>query len=128
MTTDATLIQLKERLIELSHLKSALEVLHWDQEVFMPKKGAALRAQTMAHLAGLLHERFLSINSDGALDRLIAAMENNELTAADQTILREVGREYRRETKLPNDFVKTLAETCSTANAAWVEARKNSAF
>src|SRR6266542_3320427 len=128
MSTDSLIIGLKEKLAELSHLKSALEVLHWDQEVFMPKKGATLRSQTMAHLAGLIHERFLAINIDGILDKLSHELDKGGLTNLDQVIVREVRREYERETKLPNQFVKTLAATCSTANAAWVEARKQSDF
>ena len=56
--------KLSERLRELSYLGSAIGVLHWDQEVNMPKKGADARAASIALLSGLVHNKFLNIDHD----------------------------------------------------------------
>ena len=58
--TVALFEKFKEELEEMTHLKMAIAVLDWDQQVFMPKKGAELRAKTIANLIGILHEKFVA--------------------------------------------------------------------
>ena len=41
---------------KLADINYASALLQWDQEVYMPEKGASLRAQQLATLAGLAHE------------------------------------------------------------------------
>ncbi len=119
---------LTERLKELSYLKSTLALLQWDQEVNMPAKGAARRGETMAYLAGLLHDKFLAINSDSCLTDLKHELEAGTLSDTDAAIVREVWREYERETKLPTDFVQELTKHESESTHVWAEARKNNDF
>ncbi|MFA5023221.1 MAG: hypothetical protein WC537_03075, partial [Candidatus Paceibacterota bacterium] len=42
---------LKERLHEVAHLGATIALLHWDQEVNMPAKGADARASAIAYLS-----------------------------------------------------------------------------
>ena len=46
-----------ERLHELSDINHAQGLMSWDQETYMPPRGAAMRARAMGTLAGLYHER-----------------------------------------------------------------------
>ena len=48
---------LHQKLSDIAQLKSALAVLMYDREVFMPSKGSAPRADMLSFLAGELHER-----------------------------------------------------------------------
>ncbi len=41
---------------KISVLYSATGVLGWDQEVYMPTNGAALRAEQTSVLSGIIHE------------------------------------------------------------------------
>lgn len=119
-------LQFKEKLIELYYLSSALAVLHWDREVNMPKKGVLARAQTTAALAGVLHEKLLSIKP--FLLPLKSSLDDGKLDEETSIIVREVWREFEKAEKLPTYFVKELARVTSEAHATWAEARAKSDF
>lgn len=119
-------LQFKEKLIELSHLSSALALLHWDREVNMPPKAVVARAQTTSALAGVLHERFLAIRP--FLLPLKRDLDDGKLDEESSIVIREVWREFEKAEKLPTDFVKELARVTSEAHATWVEARAKSDF
>lgn len=123
-----TLEKLKEELLELYHLSAALAVLHWDESVYMPKQGGNLRAKTIASLAGILHNKFVSPGFGKLIREAKDKLEKRKLNEADSCIVREVWREYSREKKLPLAFVKELAEITSKALSVWTEARKKSKF
>ena len=50
--------QLKERLGRLTDLERISRLLGWDQQTMMPPRGAAGRAEEMATLGRVIHERF----------------------------------------------------------------------
>ena len=52
--------ELKDRWRELSDLQSALAVLSWDQQTMMPQKGTYVRAEQLATLGRVVHEKFTS--------------------------------------------------------------------
>ncbi|MGH3128551.1 MAG: carboxypeptidase M32, partial [Gaiellaceae bacterium] len=56
---DADLRALKERLAEISDLARAGMVLAWDQKVTMPYGGHPARADQLATLSKVVHERFV---------------------------------------------------------------------
>lgn len=123
-----TIEKLKEELLELYHLNSAVAVLHWDQEVYMPKKGSVRRAKTIAEMSGLIHNKFTA----PFFGRLIRAAkkeaDQGKINSEDACIVREVWREYSRAKKLPVEFVKELAELESKSQTVWAEARKKNDF
>ncbi len=119
---------LKNRLSELSHLGSAVALLHWDQEVYMPKKGAAFRAKTISNLVGIFHEKFISAEFEKLLKKIAKLEKDKKLNENERVIFSETWRQFSREKKLPAEFVKELAETCSNAQSVWAEARKKSDF
>ncbi len=116
------------RLRELSYLSSAISVLHWDQEVYMPKKGADARASSISLLAGLVHTQFLNIDHDGLLSSLGKKLSAKKLQPHDAAIVRETVRSFEKASKLPETFVKEMAELTSKAQHVWVEARTKNNF
>ena len=120
--------KLKEELLELHHLSSAVAVLHWDMEVYMPQKGADLRAKTIAELSGLIHNKFISPQFGKLIKEAKREMEKGTLSEGDSRIVNEVWREYSREKKLPLDFVKELSELESKSQTVWAQAREKSDF
>lgn len=120
--------KLKEELNEIYHLSSAISVLHWDQDVYMPKRGGEMRAKTIANLSGLVHARFTSKLFGSLIKKAVSDMKKGELPEKDARIVREIWREYSREKKLPAKFVKELAETESRSQEIWREARAKSDF
>lgn len=118
---------LLKQLNELAHLSSAYAVLNWDQEVSMPPKGAKRRAETLAHLRGLIHEECLALNHGGRLEKLNKRYQQQP-HSKQAAVLREVLRGYTRERKLPTAFVKELSETCSLGQQTWAKAREQGNF
>ncbi|OGI30960.1 MAG: hypothetical protein A2271_04785 [Candidatus Moranbacteria bacterium RIFOXYA12_FULL_35_19] len=120
--------KLKEELLELYYLSSAVSVLHWDQEVYMPKKGSNLRAKTIAEMSGLIHNKFTSSQFGKLIKEAKIEMEKGKLDENNTCIVKEIWRQYSREKKLPVEFVKKMAELESKAQYIWTEARKKSNF
>jgi carboxypeptidase Taq len=136
MTTAASTTPATSTYDELiGHVKQAdlvqktVALLWWDQETMMPAKGVAFRSQQMAQLASMHHR----MATDPRVDDLLSACEADGQLMADPTSpaavnVREVRRRYDRQTKLPEELVRELAELTSLAQHEWAEARKDSDF
>ncbi len=130
MKTLDSLKALTERLLEIQHLSSAASVLSWDQETYMPAGGGAARADQLATLQTIAHDRFVSPEIEALLTRWIDPT-SGEPTDRDgdawnepaRALLREVWRDFSRAKKLPSDFVKRLGRESSIAQQVWTEAR-----
>lgn len=122
---NATLDTLRERLGEYLDVTSTLSVLGWDQEVYMPPKGAARRGRQLATLSGIAHRML----TDPAVGEAIDALEDEDGLDPDaQALVKEARYEYDRATKLPETFVTRLAEEQSKAYEVWVQARRMNDF
>ena len=60
MKTLATLEPLTTRLLEIQRINSAAAVLSWDQETYMPAGGGEARAEQIAVLQGMAHQKLIS--------------------------------------------------------------------
>ncbi len=123
-----SLTELKKRLLEISRLVSILNLLNWDMEVYMPPQGSDGRASEIAHLSGIIHSKIISLNKDKLLHKLKKAVNTKKLKGDDAVIVLETWRMFERENKLPEQFVKDMAETNSKAQRVWSEARKKNDF
>lgn len=115
--------ELVRSLKETETLESVNSILSWDEETYMPQKGAEHRAAQSAMLAGMVHERFTAPRIGELLD-IVGGSElaaNPEGDAA--AIVRETRREYDREKKLPVALVEEMTRTRILAHQAWVDAR-----
>lgn len=135
MKTLATLAHLTARLLEIQHLASAAALLSWDQETYMPLGGGAARAEQLATLQGLAHDKLVSPDIERLLARWIDFQTGQPVDTPDdqwdepsRAFLREVWRDFSRAKKLPSDFVKRLGRECSLAQQVWTEARDKNDF
>ncbi len=99
-------VELKGRLLQLAHLRSADAVLSWDQQVNMPSKAATSRAKTLAELSGIVHEKFLTLDRDNLLTGLKKQLDKNLLNDADAVVVADAWRTFSRVQKLPEAFVR----------------------
>ncbi|MBL8849717.1 MAG: carboxypeptidase M32 [Planctomycetaceae bacterium] len=104
-------------------------LLNWDEQTYMPHKGAAHRAEQLALLAGLSHERA----TDPRLGEVLAALEATGAGRADDesaqgSVVREARRAYDRAVKLPRRLVEEMSRTATLSQQAWIEARKKQDF
>lgn len=119
--------ELTRLLREVAVLSSATETVNWDQETYMPPAAAPLRAEQMAALASIVHER----RTSPRIAELLAACEADAALQADPDAaanLRNLRRDYDRVVKLPPDLVRETAEVTSRAMNAWRDARAANDF
>jgi carboxypeptidase Taq len=120
--------ELMRRNREASLLGSCAELLGWDELTCMPAAGSANRAEQMALLAGLQHERA----ADPRLGELLAAVEGSGLVADPDSVaaanVRELRRFYDRQARLPRSLVEEVARVTSLAQQEWAAARQDDDF
>ncbi len=135
MKTLTTLEPLTTRLLEIQRINSAASVLSWDQETYMPAGGGEARAEQIAVLQGLAHQKLVSPEVQGLLSQWIdpttgqaADPVGESWDEPSRSLLREIWRDFNRAQKLPSDFVVKLSRECSLAQQVWAEAKQQSKF
>ena len=112
------------KVAELADIGHAEGMLSWDQETYMPPKGAAMRARAQGTLAGLHHERLTAPELVG----LVKDLKGQDLTGDAAVNVREVGRSQDRALKIPKELVVELSQTESLSHEAWIAAREKADF
>ncbi len=87
----------KERLVEIADIGYSTAILSWDQETYMPEKGAGFRAQQMATLSGIIHEQF----TDKELGKILKKLNDNpkKLTEKQRRNITQTLKDYKRQKK-----------------------------
>jgi carboxypeptidase Taq len=114
-----------QHLKKVSDIGFAAGVLQWDQETYMPAKGAALRAQQLATLAGLAHEHFTDEKLGKLLDELI---KDTSLSEKEQKNIKQSHKDYYKQKKYSTEFVEEMSRTVSETFQAWHQAKSNNDF
>lgn len=112
----------KEKMQQVADIRYAMAVLGWDQETYLPQKGAAFRGQQITTLSTLAHELFTSPQ----LGALLATL-NNEKEALDPVAAKNITlslEDYEKNKKYPASFVAELSKTTNECYHAWINARK----
>lgn len=110
----------------IATLTSCANVLGWDRETYMPRGGAAHRADQLSLLAGLAHQW----GTAPRIGDLLAQLETDgaEPDSPRSVNIREARRDYERATKLPQRLVEEISRVTSLAQQAWADARRDSSF
>ena len=105
-------------------LGSCLDLLEWDEEVAMPRGGVEHRAEQMALLAGLVHDR----GTDPRYEELLGAVEGSPLVrdadSPEAVNVRELRKAFDRECRKPRRLVEESARVTARASQAWAQARE----
>lgn len=120
--------ELKRLLAELHDLNKVSWVLGWDQRVIMPAKGAAVRAEQLATLNRVAHEKATSATLGQLLEVLRPYEERLPYDSDEASLIRVARRDYEKAIRVPGELRADMARTSSLANVAWVEARKQADF
>jgi len=117
---------------EYRHLERIVAILRWDEETYLPEQGITERAEQLALLEGIAHERLASPETGNLLSELGATQDNprgdEKLPPLERDFLKVLRRVYDRAVKLPRDFVSEAARAEGLSQAAWVNARRNNDF
>ena len=122
------LVELKQRLREISDLNAAGSVLNWDQATYMPLAGAAARGRQLAMLGSLAHERAVAPALGRLLDSLVGYGASLPYDSDDSSLIRVAHREYQKKIKVPPDHIARAIAQGSASYDAWTRARPANDF
>ncbi|HEU5490776.1 MAG TPA: carboxypeptidase M32 [Gaiellaceae bacterium] len=125
---DADLRALKERLAEISDLARAGSVLAWDQKVTMPEGGHPARADQLATLSKVVHERFVDEELGRLLERLRPLEESLDYDSDDASLIRVTRRDWEKQRRVPTELRVELTRAAALGNQIWIEARATNDF
>jgi carboxypeptidase Taq len=117
---------LEGRFKQLADIRGALAILNWDRQTMMPAGGNGVRADQIATLEQLAHERLTSAKTGDLLDQ--AEQQADALDPWQAANLREMRRSYVHATALPPELVAALARATAEAEMIWREARAEADF
>ena len=127
-TAEQMLVELKQRLREISDLSAAGDVLSWDQVTYMPAGGADARGRQKAMLYQLAHERAVAPALGKLIDALAPHGESLPCDSDDASLIRVARREYQKKVKIPPDHVARATAHNSASYDAWTRARPANDF
>ncbi len=110
---------------ELADVNYAISVLNWDQETYLPQKGAASRAQQISTLTKISHQL---ATSEELGDLLHELSEKSDLNEWERRNVAESLNEYQKKQKYTTDFVVRLSQVTSQCYQSWLKARAASDF
>lgn len=113
------------RMRKIADVKNAAAVLQWDQETYLPSKGAAFRGQQMATLSEIAHEW---MTDAGLGDLLHTLRQRNDLPEDQQKNISLSLEDYDKQTRFTPAFVRQLSEASSRSFHSWIKARSANSF
>ncbi len=120
--------ELRTRLAEISDLSAAGALLAWDQQVLMPPKGSALRAEQLATLRAVAHDKVTSSEIGKLLEELAPFEEQHEYDSFEASLIRVTRRDYEKACRVPSSLRAEMSRAAALALPVWVEARQNNDF
>jgi carboxypeptidase Taq len=127
-TASSPLDRLKVLLAEIDDLRRVEQLLDWDQHVFMPRAGAAARAEAHGTVTRVAHELLVS----DAVGELLAELEpfGDELgpESVEGAVLRVARRDREHARRVPAELIGELRRAGGVGVAAWERAKAESDF
>ncbi len=120
--------QLKERLAEVMDLYKVVRLLSWDQQTMMPPAGTGHRADQMATVQQLAHERFIDPDVGRLLDELQPLEESLDPDSDDASLIRVARRDYEKAVNVPASLRAEMTRAAAEARPVWVKAKAESDF
>jgi carboxypeptidase Taq len=120
--------ELRLRLNEDADLGKTGSLLSWDQHVMMPSRGAALRAEQLATVGRIAHQKFTSPEVGKLLDDLRSWGEQQDYDSFEASLVRVASRDWEKASKVPADLRAEMSRSAALANQVWIDARKNNDF
>ena len=115
----------KEKMRKIADVHYSMAVLGWDREIYLPKKGAKMRSQQVATLAGIAHEMATAADLGKLLEKLSA---DDTLDEWQKCNVAKTLKSYKRQQLYTKEFVIENSNAISAAYEAWIQARKNNDF
>lgn len=111
----------KAKMQKITDVRMATAVLGWDQETYLPEKGAGFRGQQITTLSSIAHE----MSTEKALGDLLRELhQRHDLEPVAKRNVDLALEDYEKHLKYPAPFVAALSQATNASYHAWVKARK----
>ena len=120
--------ELREWMAGLADLHNATQLLEWDQQTMMPARGAGGRAEALATLHRVSHEKFVSSDTERLLEVAQAALNGAPPDSDDASLVRVTRRRWEKARRVPTELASDQARAASLGQEAWIRARADSDF
>jgi len=120
--------QLCDHARQTALLTSTSSLLQWDERTLMPPRAGEFRADQVASLAGLIHSRQTDPQLGDWLRELNERYHDLDAANDQAATVRELYREYNKQTKLPRRLVEELSRAAVLGQQTWSAARQNNDF
>jgi carboxypeptidase Taq len=127
-TIEASLEELKHRLVEISDLEKAASVLDWDHATYMPSGGAEARGRQGATLSRLAHEKSVDPSLGRLLDALAPHADSLPPDSDAASLIRVARRDFEKAIRVPAEYVARASAAGSASYDAWTRARPANDF
>ena len=128
MRDDPKLQRLRQILGEIDDLRKASTLLFWDQRVMMPPGGAQARADALATIGRLTHERFVDPELGLLLEDLREVEEGLDYDSDEASLIRVTRRDFEKAVRVPPELTGEMRRASALAVAAWGPAKANADF
>jgi carboxypeptidase Taq len=124
----SSLDDLRERLAEINDLGRARALLAWDERTHMPPAGIEPRAEQLATLVRIRHERLVSDELGRLIEAAAAELDSQPFDSDEASLVRVARRGWEKARRVAPELRAEITRTSSLAEHAWEEARANSDF
>lgn len=125
---DKKLNEFKTLMAEIMDLSTAMAVLGWDQQTYMPPKGAEGRGDQFATLTRILHQKQTSPKYAKLVEELVPMAEALGPDNDDAALINLANRHLQKRLKVPIEFAVEEAKVTTLSQSAWIEAKSKSDY
>jgi carboxypeptidase Taq len=120
--------ELRTRLAEIVDLRRVAALASWDQHTQMPAGGGRARAEQLATLGRIAHERFVDDEIGRLLEALRPYEEQQPYDSDEAALIRITRRDWEKARRVPPELTSEITRSGAVAYQAWVDARQSSDF
>lgn len=114
-----------DRMQKIADVKYSAALLQWDQETYLPQKGAAFRGRQLATLTQIAHEWTI----DPSLGQLLEDLNSRgDLEAGQHRNVELSLEDFNKQKKFTPAFIRRLSEATSRSFHSWLQARSANSF
>jgi carboxypeptidase Taq len=127
-TRSTPLGELRHWMAELHDLRDAALVLDWDQHTMMPRRGAENRAEALATLERIRHDKFVSVHTGHLIEAAEGALNGASPDSDEARLVAVTRRRWEKARRVPTDLAGEMARADSIGQEVWIQARARDDF
>ena len=128
MRDDGRFGALRRLVAEVDDLRRTHNLLFWDLETKMPPAGADVRAEQVATIAQIAHERFSADELGELLEDLREYESELDYDSDEASVIRVTRRDYERARRVPADLLAEISRAGAQGLEAWKRAREENEY